>query len=260
MFFIKRFPFRKSVIVFCILNIWIVIAWSDWQYGATYSTRALVQSYPIFLLPFTAIIERMLSTKWKFPLYVGAIYLVFVNLFQIDQYNQTVLHYRDMNAKYYSHIYLNPSPSVLDMSLLDTDEFIDDESNYKSVKIDYSQLSNQKKTKLSGGWGTPIEITRTTFNATKDNWIRIDARIKVQSGFSSSHLACKVESKQGDKQSKIRLFNPISEEGKRNNYSFYMKLSEFDSNGSIQLFIEADYAFEGTIDSWSITQLIGKAE
>ena len=57
MFFMKRFPFRKSVLWFCLLNIWIIIAWDDWRYGGTYSTRALMQSYPVFALPLAAFTE-----------------------------------------------------------------------------------------------------------------------------------------------------------------------------------------------------------
>ena len=52
LFFLKKFPFKKSVLWFCLLNIWIVISWSDWYYGGSYSTRALVQCYPVFALPF----------------------------------------------------------------------------------------------------------------------------------------------------------------------------------------------------------------
>jgi len=32
LFLIKKYPFQKSVITFCLLNIWIIIAWSDWRY------------------------------------------------------------------------------------------------------------------------------------------------------------------------------------------------------------------------------------
>jgi hypothetical protein len=60
-FFIKEYPFRKAVIAFCLLNIWIIISWSDWKYRGTYSTRALVQSYPVFAFPLTAIITKILS-------------------------------------------------------------------------------------------------------------------------------------------------------------------------------------------------------
>ena len=56
MFYMKSYPFKKSVLWFCLLNIYIIISWFDWRYGGSYSTRALSQSYPVFALPLAAYI------------------------------------------------------------------------------------------------------------------------------------------------------------------------------------------------------------
>ena len=45
-----------------------------------------------------------------------------------------------MNLKYYSHIYLNPFPSALDMSLLDTEEYL-----YTPEQFNEQVLFEQKK-------------------------------------------------------------------------------------------------------------------
>jgi hypothetical protein len=87
-FFIKNMPFRKSVLWFCLLNIYIIIAWHDWRYGGSYSTRALSQSYAIFALPFAAFIERINQTKWKWLFYTISIYFICMNFAQIYQYNE----------------------------------------------------------------------------------------------------------------------------------------------------------------------------
>ncbi|MDI9319125.1 MAG: hypothetical protein QM530_01505 [Phycisphaerales bacterium] len=63
LFWIKKYPFQKSVITFCVLNIWIIIAWADWRYGGSYSTRALTQSYPVFALALAAVLNRVMSKK-----------------------------------------------------------------------------------------------------------------------------------------------------------------------------------------------------
>jgi hypothetical protein len=113
MLFIKKQEWRKSVLWFCFLNIYIIISWRDWHYGASYSTRALMQSYPIFALPFAALVDRINTTKWKWGFYVLGIYLIAVNIFQHEQYSKTILHYDDMNRKYYGRIYLTPNPIIL---------------------------------------------------------------------------------------------------------------------------------------------------
>lgn len=119
LFFMKGKPFRKAVLTFCLLNIWIIISWSDWRYGASYSTRALTQSYPVFMLGLAAIFERIGETKWRYIVLPLGIYLSAVNLFQIWQYNKTILHFDHMNFAYYKAIYLDKDPTPLDYSLLD---------------------------------------------------------------------------------------------------------------------------------------------
>lgn len=134
LFFMKGKPFRKSVLTFCLLNIWIIISWSDWRYGASYSTRALTQSYPVFALALAALIERIIAGKWRIAAAVAGIYFVFVNLFQIGQYNNTVLHYDHMNFSYYKAIYLDWSPTPMDYSLLDSGNVLTDGTVFMSKK------------------------------------------------------------------------------------------------------------------------------
>jgi hypothetical protein len=101
-------PFRVAVSVFCLLNLWIVTAWSDWRYGASYSARALVQSYPVFALALGGLLARIARSRWRLPFALLAAYLVIVNLFQIYQYNAGVLRYDENTFEYYRSIYLNP--------------------------------------------------------------------------------------------------------------------------------------------------------
>ena len=118
LFLMRGRPWRKSVLVFTVLNLWIVIAWHDWHYGGSYSTRALVQSYPVLALPFAAVVERALATRWKYIFLPLCAYLLAVNLFQIKQYNNGVLHYDRMNFAYYKAIYLNPQVTEDDRKLM----------------------------------------------------------------------------------------------------------------------------------------------
>ncbi len=118
LFLMRGLPWRKSVLTFTLLNLWIVIAWHDWHYGGSYSARALVQSYPVLALPFAAVVERVLATRWKYVFLPLCAYLLAVNLFQIKQYNNTVLHYDRMNFAYYWAIYLNPHVTEEDRKMM----------------------------------------------------------------------------------------------------------------------------------------------
>lgn len=88
-FFMKGKDFKRSAITFCLLNIWIIISWSDWKYGASYSTRALVQSYPIFALSLACFVERFLLKKRWIPIMIlGG--LSFLNFYQLYLYNNHI--------------------------------------------------------------------------------------------------------------------------------------------------------------------------
>lgn len=122
LFFLKPFPFNRSVWVFTLLNIYIIISWHIWRYGASYSCRALVESYPVMAIPLAAFVQHAQCSFLRWPFYGLSVFLIIVNLFQIKQYNEGILHYDEMNSAYYKAIYLNPHPSPLQMSLLDYPE------------------------------------------------------------------------------------------------------------------------------------------
>lgn len=90
-FFLKGRRFKRSVLTFCLLNIWIIIAWSDWRYGASYSTRALTQSYPVFALALAATVAWMSAKKWKWIIPVMLVLLTVLNFYQLSIYNQGIL-------------------------------------------------------------------------------------------------------------------------------------------------------------------------
>jgi hypothetical protein len=98
LFYLKNRPFRIALITFTLLNIWIVISWHEWRYGASYSTRALVQTLPVLALALASFIQRVKQTKFKYPALAIALYLTAVNIVQIRQYNQGILLADGMNC------------------------------------------------------------------------------------------------------------------------------------------------------------------
>ncbi len=250
-FFIKEFPFRKSVIIFCLINIWIVISWSDWKYGATYSTRALVQGYPVFALALTALLERLLSNKVKWA-FLGLIsFLMYLNLFQIWQYNETILHYRDMNRLYYTHIFLDAAPTPLDMSLLDTDEIIDNEGGYKSKLLFETNVSMD----VQNEGEYPDILGRSTFEVNRTTWIKVSASLLTQEGFAGSYLNCKIQSGDESKEKVFRLAHAMSNERVVNKYEFFVKVPTHFKNPEVLVFTSSFTGFKGVLKHLKITQL-----
>jgi hypothetical protein len=256
-FFIRKYPFQRSVLVFCLLNIWIIISWFDWKYGATYSTRALVQSYPVFALPFTAVIERINRVRWRFMFYLLGMFLIYMNLFQLEQYYNTVLHYRDMNRLYYGRIYLNRHPTPLDVSLLDTQEFLKNEEPYqRDVLLDSDSIIKVRGSAANPGLIADVPVPRDSGAVPDDDtWLRVRAIISVQKGFNESRLAGEIYTSDTAKQTSVRLANPRSLPGASNTYEFYIKLPEFPGAARFRLQLSTANHFEGTVEEVRIIQL-----
>ena len=256
-FFIKKFPFRKSVLWFCLLNIYIIIAWHDWRYGGSYSTRALVQSYPLFALPFAALTQHVQKTKWRVPFYLLCTYLLAVNLFQIVQYCSTILHYDHMNRKYYGRIYLNPNPSPTDMSLLDNDEVLNRENGFTTSML--CQSNAEKQLQFTGnnvGVLADTFLPATMQSSTNNRrWLKIESNIKAENCLWQSYLNAELKVGDSIKLTKVRLFSPISKNDKINTYIFYMTVPDFLKNGHFKLYISSPNNFVGTVHNATVTVL-----
>jgi hypothetical protein len=257
MFYLKPYPFKKSVLWFCILNIYIIISWFDWRYGGSYSTRALSQSYPIFALPLAAFIEYVNLKKWRFLFYTLGLYLIGVNLFQIVQYNKTILHYDNMNRSYYARIYLNPSPTPEDMSQLDTNDYLGNESKYKASLIDKNDsLRNLHLDKNVPGLLLVASINRDSIHKPiSESWIKIDAEVKATQGFSYTYLYSELQVGESLRRNKVRLFSPISATGEMNRYAFYIKLPENFGSGRLKIFLQSQSDFDGVVRNVKVTEL-----
>ncbi len=255
MFFIKQFPFRKSALWFCLLNIYIIIAWHDWRYGGSYSTRALVQSYPVFALPFAAITERISKEKWRIGFYVLCAYLLFVNLFQTWQYDKTIMHYNDMNRHYYESIYLNPNPGPIEMSLLDNDEVLKNETSYKaSVIINSGVADTVHFAANSADTFGSVNLKSATAGIT-DSWIKVICIVRAPGCLWQSHMNVSLQAGNQSKTCRVRLFNAISHDTTPNVYACYVHIPPCLPEASLKLFITSPFNFNGVVEKVFVERL-----
>ena len=99
------------VLVFLIINIYLVFGWWCWWYGGSFGARAMVESYAFLSLPLAAIIQKI-SEKRRIVSSIFIIifgFLVWVNLFQMRQYRISLLHWDSMSKKAYWGIFLKGS-------------------------------------------------------------------------------------------------------------------------------------------------------
>ena len=236
LFFLKNQPFKRAVTVFFILNTWIIISWFDWRYGGSYSTRALVQSYPVLALPMAAFAAHFLRGRWRWPLLLLFGYLIAVNLFQLFQYRKGVIHHDHMNRRYYQAIYLNPAPGPEQFSLLDTDEFPGKrkrkaarpfhEASFETLSCGEALYETRARAWYASGAG--------------EKWIRVTFSGDMAGGLWGTTLRAVLRRDSEVKERSFRLALPINPEGERARCGFYFRLDEGFEDGVFSLTLQSE--------------------
>lgn len=111
--------FRKQkgiaipLVIFTLLNIYIVSSWWAWWYGGGFGLRAYVESYALYSVGFAAFFQWMFGhRKWfiSIPTMVLLCALIAFNLFQTRQYQFGSIHYVGMTKEAYWHSFLKLKP------------------------------------------------------------------------------------------------------------------------------------------------------
>ena len=116
LFFVAGFFFiRKKIpelfmplLVFLLLNIYVIFSWWCWWYGGSFGARPMVDSYGLLALPFAALVERLIhQKKWqKILATVFFVFFMYLNLFQSRQYRITMIHWDSMTKQAYWKVFL----------------------------------------------------------------------------------------------------------------------------------------------------------
>jgi hypothetical protein len=250
-FYIKNYPFKKAVLWFCMLNIWVIISWSDWKYGGSYSTRALMQSYPVFLLAFSALLQRYWVGSTRYIIGIILFFLIGLNLFQINQYNKTILHYYDMNRAYYSEVFLNPNVTPLQKSLLDNQDWISKESSYfKEVIVNVDSTFQKYIYKDSSNIFFASKLNLTSFK-----YLKVNLNLESNPGLGGGYIHSVILNENQTKENKIRLSYPEVKYNQMNNYSYYIELPELNSTSICQFSIQTNDSLRVKISQFKVEGL-----
>ncbi len=116
----KQKEFFLPIIIFTILNIYIILSWWCWWYGGTFGHRAFVESYAILSIPFALLLSYGIKQN-RFTR-ITTIALVFIliihQIYQTIQLNYKAIHYDSMSKEAYMDSFLRILPSSKFESLL----------------------------------------------------------------------------------------------------------------------------------------------
>jgi hypothetical protein len=96
------------VLIFTILNIYVILSWWSWWYGGGFGLRPFIDSYAILSIPLAVFVDRAFNRGNAVKMISAAVVLMFIalNIFQTNQYQQAILHWDGMTAKAYWSIFL----------------------------------------------------------------------------------------------------------------------------------------------------------
>jgi hypothetical protein len=101
----KRRLFR-GVAIALLVNTYVISSWWCWNYGASYGTRAFIEFYPLFFLPF-AFLLTVKNFFLRGFVFLAIAFTAFLNIFQTYQANTGILDYDlKTNKKGYWHTFL----------------------------------------------------------------------------------------------------------------------------------------------------------
>ncbi len=98
-----------SMLVYFLLNLYVVFSWWCWWYGGSFGARPLIETYALLALPLAAFIEKVMgSGLWKrITVYILFLFFIYLNLFQMRQYRITMLHWDSTSKALYWKVFLS---------------------------------------------------------------------------------------------------------------------------------------------------------
>ena len=101
------------VLVFTILNLYILASWCFWWYGGSFGLRAFVDSYGLLAIPLAAFVSWSLERKLVLKIVLTTVLGVFVafNVFQHIQFRNSAIHFVSMTKEAYWETFLKLHPT-----------------------------------------------------------------------------------------------------------------------------------------------------
>jgi len=101
--------FQIPILIYFVVNLYVVFSWWCWWYGGGFGARPLIESYVFLALPLAVSIKRVLSSRRviKYLTMAVLVFLVYLNLFQIRQYRTTLLHWDSTSRELYWEVFLS---------------------------------------------------------------------------------------------------------------------------------------------------------
>lgn len=126
--FIQLFKKNKaifwSIIIYFLINLYLISAWWDWAFGGAFGMRALVQVSAVLIIPLAYFIQwffEVIESKYlKIAGYIIIVFFCFLNVFQSNLYKHGIISYDGMTKEAYWFTFLKKNYSKEELLYLET--------------------------------------------------------------------------------------------------------------------------------------------
>ena len=102
-----------SILVFTVLNVYVVLSWWSWWYGGSFGLRAFIESYAFLALPMASLLHVLFMQRIWVRLLTVVVFLLLVwhSIFQTMQYYYGSIHWDGMTREAYWDSFMRLRPS-----------------------------------------------------------------------------------------------------------------------------------------------------
>jgi hypothetical protein len=98
----KQKSFFLPILLFTVLNVYVILSWWAWWYGGSFGLRAFIDSYALLVFPLAAIISYFYKKKkGRIAVWFIAFIFLFHGIFQTFQYYHGAIHWDSMTKAAY---------------------------------------------------------------------------------------------------------------------------------------------------------------
>lgn len=185
------------MLVYVVLNTYIVFSWDIWWYGGGFGARALIPSYALLLFPLAALIQGALRRNYTQYALLAALFLCMdLNLLMTWQAHAPgqILHPEYMTRAYYWKIFGNAMPDRADKKFLDVKRELGSLEHKRVLPLYRNDMENDsiahrtREQAFSGAHSvklTPDQPYSPTYeislhhfpHPSKKDWVTVSARL-----------------------------------------------------------------------------------
>lgn len=176
---------HTAIVLFTLVNIYVVLSWHMWWYAGSFGQRALVQSYAVLAIPMAAVFSIASKRRWSsVGLGFFVVACILLNQWQHYQYRHKILPQDGITKTFYKASF---SKGTLDKTLrryLNNDEMAPAHLSPGRALAAYTYEGDTGLGDLTVGSHRPYSPTlqlSTTELPPPGSWVRVTASLEASS-------------------------------------------------------------------------------